>query len=406
MKNFCRIISLIVVICILLCGCKVSPQDNNLTTTEQITTTQIQEDDVIVSRETLELAKDTIEDSKEGENLESNEVILSWEEDSLEPDGIVRDENLSFNGTNSSNGLKLLGKYQGLTYYSQADSRWASIPYTSCNDKSQTIKSSGCGPTSAAIVISSSKGAIIPPTTAKLFKDNGFRTKSNGTAWSVWPFVADYFDFNEYKTTTNFNILVGYLVQDKDKDGVADYFAVASCGPGLFTTSGHYIALMGVKNETFTVYDPYYYVGKFNTPSRRAAKVKMAGNIAYVGQSNIKKYGNFKQFWIFSNDKGKGNPNNTTTKKKTTTKKQTTTQKITTTTKKTTIYKTKVGKKYKIVKTVNLYSKGTLKGTDYTYKKNTTVKVLKHYNTKVDYVQVISTGRKAYIEVKYLKELK
>ena len=169
MKKNIKIISLIMVICILFNGCIEAPPSNNLTITEQVTTTQTQEDDVVVSKETLILAKETIQDTKEGENLETNEIIINPEERSLEPDGMVEMENISYDGTNSGKGLKLLGKYQGLTYYSQADSRWENIPYTSCHDKSQTIKSSGCGPTSAAMIVSSSKGAIIPPTMAKLF---------------------------------------------------------------------------------------------------------------------------------------------------------------------------------------------------------------------------------------------
>lgn len=50
-----------------------------------------------------------------------------------------------------------------------------------------------------------------------------------------------------------------------------------------------------------------------------------------------------------------------------------------------------------------LYSKKDLSGEKYTYKKNTTVKILKNINNKVDYVKVIATGRKAYINVKYYK---
>ncbi|MEE1143584.1 MAG: peptidoglycan recognition family protein [Bacteroidales bacterium] len=50
-----------------------------------------------------------------------------------------------------------------------------------------------------------------------------------------------------------------------------------------------------------------------------------------------------------------------------------------------------------------LYSNKDLTGTKYTYKKNTTVKILKNIDSKVDYVQVIATKRKAYINKKYYK---
>ena len=41
--------------------------------------------------------------------------------------------------------------------------------YSSIENKSQTIGSSGCGPTSAAMVVSSIKGNITPDTMAELY---------------------------------------------------------------------------------------------------------------------------------------------------------------------------------------------------------------------------------------------
>lgn len=62
-----------------------------------------------------------------------------------------------------------------------------------------------------------------------------------------------------------------------------------------------------------------------------------------------------------------------------------------------------VGQKKILKQDCVLYSKKDLTGTKYTYKKNTTVKVLKNISTKIDYVQVVETGRKAYINNKYYK---
>lgn len=62
-----------------------------------------------------------------------------------------------------------------------------------------------------------------------------------------------------------------------------------------------------------------------------------------------------------------------------------------------------VSKKKTLKQDCVLYSNKDLTGTKYTYKKNTTVKILKNISSKVDYVQVIATGRKAYINKKYYK---
>lgn len=230
---------------------------------------KIQDSEVVVSEQTEELVIQTKEAVNSKEDISTTESIASSEseeqeitdEGALETDAIVEQENISYDGNITSNGLSLLSGYQGLTYYSQADSRWSNIIYSSINDRTQTMKSSACGPTSAAMVVSSSKGAILPTTMAQLATDNGYRTANSGTAWSYFSFVADYFNFNEYYSTGNFDTMLSYLKQ-KDSNGNSKYYVIASCGSGLFTSGGHYIVLVADTNNTITVYDPYLYSRK------------------------------------------------------------------------------------------------------------------------------------------------
>ena len=154
------------------------------------------------------------------------------------------------------------------------------------------------GPTSAAMVVSSSKGTILPTTMANLAVDNGYRTAGNGTAWAYYPFVADYFGFSDYANTSSLDTAISYLRQG--------YFVVTSVGSGLFTTGGHYIVLVGIDGDTIQIYDPYLYSGKFNTASRKG-KVTVSGNTVYCSISNFRNYANYKQFWCYSNDHGTGN---------------------------------------------------------------------------------------------------
>ena len=346
--------------------------------------------DIIVSEETQDIATETKKEVEKGKEVATIETIKSsikeeqkLEEEQLEADAMVEQENISYNGDITGKGTKLLGKCTGKTYYSQADSRWAKTLYTSTNNKTQTMKSSACGPTSAAMIVSSSKGAILPTALAKLSIDNGYRTANNGTAWSFYSFVADYFNFKEYYTTSNFNKAMSYLSQKKS-DKSSKYYIIASCGSGLFTSSGHYICLMSLDRDTIEVYDPYIYNGKFSTASRKNANVKMKNNIAYVSKNNFKKYANYKNFWVFSNDYTvKKESKKTATAKKTTTKKK---------------IKNTVGKTKKLKSNCYLYSKSNLKGTKYTYKKNTTVIIQKNVSAKVDKVKVKYTGRVAYIK--------
>lgn len=62
-----------------------------------------------------------------------------------------------------------LGDTVGLTYYSQLDSRWKNIMYSSRGDENQTIGNSGCGPTASAMVVTSIKGVITPAEMAELY---------------------------------------------------------------------------------------------------------------------------------------------------------------------------------------------------------------------------------------------
>lgn len=365
--------------------------------------------EIVVSEETQSEVADTKNAVENGGKVETKEIAKSTikeeeevtdegaDESSLEADALVEQENISYDGDNAGKGLNLLGKWQGLTYYSQADSRWASKLYTSTNNHSQTMKSSACGPTSAAMIVSSAKGAILPTTMARLFVDNGYRTANSGTAWAAYPFTADYFGFKEYHKTSDFNKAMDYLKQ-KNAIGTSKYYIICSCGSGLFTTGGHYIVLASLDGNTIQVMDPYLYNGKFNTASRRNANVKVKGTSAYVSKENFKKYANANSFWIFSNDKGnEQKKSNDSQVKKTTTKKTTSTKKAKSKIKNT------VGKKKTLKKNCYLYKKKKISGTKYTYLKNTRVKVLKNISTKIDYVKVIVTGRKAYIKISNYK---
>lgn len=71
-------------------------------------------------------------------------------------------------------------------------------------------------------------------------------------------------------------------------------------------------------------------------------------------------------------------------------------------TKPTTISNT-VGQLRTLKQTCHLYSKENLTGTEYTYLKDTRVQILKNISAKVDYIEVIKTKRKAYINTKYYK---
>ena len=389
-KNILILLLLLVTIAGVFCGIYLKDEQVNdvLDTIQDKLIEEIQKE-IIVSEETQQIVDETKQATENKENVSTTELIESSEQEeqnitdegAIETDAVVEQENISYDGDFTGNGLALLGEYQGLTYYSQADSRWANMMYSSVNDMTQTMKSSACGPTAGAIVVSSSKGAILPTTLANIAVDNGYRTSSNGTAWAFFPFIADYFDFNEYHSTSNFEKMLSYLTQ-KDSNGNSKYFVIASCGSGLFTTGGHYIVLVADTNGTITVYDPYMYNGKFNTASRKEAGVIVDGNSVYVTEESFKIYANYKNFWIFSNDSTEKEVNITVQNP------VQTVQNIS--------YSTVVGNTYKLKSRTILYANSTMSGTYYTYLKNTKIQVLSHVTDAIDYIYIPATNRYAY----------
>ena len=237
-------------------------------------------EEISSSEETTEMA--TFEDE---ESLETEEV----EKVEIEGFQLENEEAISYDGDRAKSWNVELGEYKGLTYYSQIDNRWKNNLYTSVGNSSQTIGSSGCGPTCASMIVSSIKGTITPHQMASLFVKNGYRSASNGTYWSAYRAVADEFNIT-YTETSNFEKAIELLRNNN--------YVIVSCGNGLFTTGGHYIVLAGIEGNTLKIYDPYLYSGKFNVSSRRG-KVEISGNTIYCSINNFKKYANYKSFFCY-----------------------------------------------------------------------------------------------------------
>lgn len=118
--------------------------------------------------------------------------------------------------------------------YKQYDSKWAKKQYSAIGKTSQTMKSSGCGPTSAADVVATLKDSSVTPwTLAQLYLKQGFRTANSGTAWSAFKWTAQKYGFSKFVQTSSLATLKACL----DAGG----YVVCSMGPGYWTSGGHYI---------------------------------------------------------------------------------------------------------------------------------------------------------------------
>lgn len=228
------------------------------------------------------------------EQTEEEEKEVSEGQATLEEEGFEEQGEIAFNGDNEFPKVAV-GNYSGLTYYSQIDNRWRNHPYTSVGNTSQTIGSSGCGPTSASMIVTSIKGVITPDVMGDYFVKYGYRSANNGTYYSAFRWVADTFNI-DYKETYKLDEAVELLKNN--------HYVVCSVGNGLFTTGGHFIVLVGIDGDTIKVYDPYLYAGKFETSTRRG-KATVEGNSVYVSIDNFRNYANYMKFFAFKNDGSK-----------------------------------------------------------------------------------------------------
>lgn len=232
---------------------------------------------------TYNMSEEEIEELPTTEIPEQTEADEQSLEQEVESEAFEEQGEIAYNGASEYPNISL-GNYTGLTYYSQIDSRWKNHIYTAIGDSSQTIGTSGCGPTSAAMIVTAIKGTITPDEMGDLFVQYGYRSANSGTYWSAFRWVADVFDI-EYQETTNIDTAIELLRNDN--------YVVCSVANGLFTSGGHFIVLVGIEGDTITVYDPYLYAGKFDTSTRRG-KATVDGNKVYVTVDNFKNYANFR----------------------------------------------------------------------------------------------------------------
>ena len=241
----------------------------------------------------IEEVKDYIDNASTTEIPNLNETDeQSVEVQETESEGFEEQGQVAYEGSEKTPNVNV-GDYAGLTYYSQIDSRWSNKMYSSVGDRSQTIGTSGCGPTSSAMVVSSIKGTITPDVMAGLYTQYGYRSANQGTYWSAFRWTADVFN-------------IGYSECYRLDDAVAklrnNHYIIASCNQGLFTYGGHFIVLTGVEGNYIKVYDPYLYNGKFDVSSRRG-KAIVKGNTVYISIDNFRAYANYQKFFCFKNDR-------------------------------------------------------------------------------------------------------
>lgn len=134
--------------------------------------------------------------------------------------------------------------------FQQDDSEWGSESYSIVGSRSQTIATSGCGPTSMAMVLNYYiDNSITPLQTAIYALANSHRTRGDGTSWNYFNEMANEYDLEFLQTASSAEALEWMNTQE-------DPLIICSMGPGLWTRRGHYIVLWDVKDGIAYINDP------------------------------------------------------------------------------------------------------------------------------------------------------
>jgi len=165
-------------------------------------------------------------------------------------------------------------------YFNQTEEPWASMPYSS-----STIRASGCGPTSLAIVISTLTGqSVTPQTLCNYAANNGYYVPGAGTSHAFIGQVPQQYGLNVQRVNkSQMSEITRALKEGK--------MVVEICAGNTITGSGsgHFIVLTGVTGSgNITIADP--------ASRERTGKEYSVGTIQSYARSDV------DAFWIIGRE--------------------------------------------------------------------------------------------------------
>jgi len=127
----------------------------------------------------------------------------------------------------------------------QWDKRWGYDPYGK-----DMLAITGCGPTCLSMVIVGLTGDLSanPGAIASFSQANGYCIDNNGTDWGLMTSGAENYGLKATEVPLWENSIINQLQ--------AGHPLICVMGPGVFTTTGHYIVIYGYKNGEYLINDP------------------------------------------------------------------------------------------------------------------------------------------------------
>ena len=176
--------------------------------------------------------------------------------------------------------------------YLQSDPRWAKHIYSAIPPHTETIESSGCGVTTAAMIISNLTDTVVTPDVmADYSLANGYRLDGVGTAFGLFPSIAKKYNLKCIQTKDIKNAI------ECVENGGLVVCSTDGSPTGLFSTGGHIFIMSDTNGDIIEFIDPLLYDGKYDV-SYRKYKAKVTNGCVYVNKDIAKQY--ISVYFLFS----------------------------------------------------------------------------------------------------------
>jgi hypothetical protein len=163
----------------------------------------------------------------------NNEEMLSFVRDYLDAEPVA------------TGGFSRAEKKADFPLLIQWDKRWGYASYGNSN-----IAVSGCAPTCLSMVVLAltKNEDATPDQVAAYAEKNGYYKSGTGTSWSLMTEGAEHYGITGTELSLDENVIRKHLANGEP--------IICSMRPGDFTTSGHFIVLVGESDGKIKVCDP------------------------------------------------------------------------------------------------------------------------------------------------------
>lgn len=174
-----------------------------------------------------------------------------------------------------------------MTYLITNQNNFGHIAYPCTSYPKATVKSGGCGACSMLMVVENlTSERQTMASWIRWVLATGARVNGGTDMRVLCKAVSDKYGL-EYTTTNSETALKEHIANGGM--AIANVGGKRSGWAGLFSSSGHYITVLGLLSDgRFIIGDPGLYSGKFNSSFRRS-RVQVDGSLVYVNADNLHK---------------------------------------------------------------------------------------------------------------------